>query len=313
MNRETREITSIGDWLTWREHDITASRIAALFDVHPYLTRDDLVAIMRGTAGGGAGPIPADSPAMRRGRILEPAVAAAIAEEKPEWTLAKATTYHRLPEHRLGCTPDYWASRRAVGTTQYADDGLIQIKTCSPQQWEKWRGRAPLAYVLQTLTEIIVTGRAWGVLAVMVCNPSYPVHYFDIPRHEAAEARILDAVASWWKAWDEGEIPHAAPSVELAAELDDGSYRDLSGDNELPPLLAERAELVAHRGSAEKRIKELDYTIKNRLGPASSAWLPGWQITFFTQHRRETIIPAKDIRVLRVKAIDDDDAEESAA
>lgn len=305
--REAREITSLGEWLTWREHDITASRIAALFDQHPYLTRDDLAGIMRGTAGGGAGPIPADSPAMRRGRILEPAVAAAIAEERPEWTLTKATTYHRLPEHRLGCTPDYWCESTALGS------GLIQVKTCSPQQWEKWRGRAPLAYVLQTLTEIIVTGRAWGVLAVMVCNPSYPVHYFDIPRHEAAERRILDAVRQWWDAWDRGEIPNAAPSAELAADLDDGSYRDLSSNNELPPLLTERAELVAQRRQGEKRLEAIDYILKNTLGPASSGWLPGWQLTFKSYTRREMVIPEKVIRVLRVKAIEEDVTEESAA
>jgi predicted phage-related endonuclease len=303
--REVREITNLGDWLAWREKDITASRIAALFDQHPYLSRDQLAEIMRGTAGGGAGPIPADSPAMRRGRILEPAVAAAIAEEKPEWTLTKATTYHRLPEHRLGCTPDYWLSTTAIARA------LIQIKTCSVAQWEKWHGHPPLAYYLQTLTEALVCGCDEAWLCVMVVNPSYPVHYFSVPRHEAAEARILDAVAAWWRAWDAGEIPHAAPSAEIAAELDDGSYRDLSGDNELPPLLTERAELKAGTSAAEKRIKELDYTIKNRMGAASTAWLPGWQISFATQHRRETLIPAKDIRVLRVKATED--TEESAA
>ena len=305
--REVREITSLGEWLTWRERDITASRIAALFDQHPYLTRDDLAGIMRGTSGSGAGAIPADSPAMRRGRILEPAVAAAIAEDHPEWIVTKATTYHRLPEHRLGCTPDYWLD--LLGK----DDGLAQIKTVSPQQWEKWRGRPPLAYTLQTLTELLVTGREWGVLAVMVCNPSYPVHYFDIPRHEAAERRILDAVRSWWVDWDAGLIPHAAPSAELAADLDDGSYRDLSADNELPPLLVERAELVTSRGTAEKRLKEIDYAVKNRMGPASTAWLPGWSITFKAQERREYTVPAATVRVLRVKAIEEGDAEESAA
>src|SRR4030095_2499130 len=146
--REVREITSLGDWLTWREKDITASRIAALFDLHPYLAGDQLPDIMRATAGGGAGFIPPDSPAMRRGRILEPAVAAAIAEEKPEWALTKATTYHRLPEHRLGCTPDYWCESTALGS------GLIQIKTCSVQAWEKWGGRGPAGDVLTTATEL---------------------------------------------------------------------------------------------------------------------------------------------------------------
>jgi predicted phage-related endonuclease len=307
MTREVREITSIGDWLSWREKDLTASRIASLWELHPYLTREQLADIMRGTAGGGAGAIPADSPAMRRGRILEPAVAAAITEERPDWTLTKATTYHRLPEHRLGCTPDYWCESTALGS------GLIQIKTCSVAQWEKWHGHPPLAYTLQTSTELLVTGRAWGCLAIMVVSPSYPVHYFDVPRHEAAEGRILDAVAQWWKAWDAGEIPHAVPSAELAADLDDGSYRDLSANNELPPLLAERAELTAQRRQAEKRLEVIDYVIKNTLGPASSGWLPGWQISFKSYTRREMVIPEKVIRVLRVKATEEGDTEESAA
>jgi predicted phage-related endonuclease len=297
LKREVREITSVGAWLDWRRQDVTASRIAALWDLHPYISRQNLVDIMRGSTNAGTGSVP-DSPAMRRGRILEPAVAAAVEEDKPEWKpLVKATTYHRLPDIRLGASPDYF-----VG-----DDGLIQVKTCSVAQWEKWHGHPPLAYTLQTSTELLVTGRAWGCLAIMVCSPSYPVHYFDVPRHGPAERRILDAVAQWWKAWDAGEIPHAAPSAELAADLDDGSYRDLSGDNELPPLLAERAELKATTSTVEKRLKEIDYAVKNRMGPASSGWLPGWQISFATQHRREVLVPAKDIRVLRVKATSEDE------
>jgi predicted phage-related endonuclease len=290
--REVREIASTGEWLAWRQRDITASRIGALFDAHPYMTRDDLARILKGTVRGDATDIPGDSPAMRRGRILEPAVAAAVTEEHPEWQLAKATTYHRLPDHRLGATPDFWANA----------DGLIQCKTVSPHQWELWHARPPLAYTLQTLCELIVTGRAWGVLAVMVVSPSFPVHYFDVPRHPAAEKRILDAVSAWWHAFDAGEIAAPVSSAELAADLDDGSYRDLSTDNELPALLVERAHLKAAVGSSEKRLKEIDYQVKNRMGPAKTGWLPGWEISFGSYTRRETIIPATTIRTLRIKA-----------
>jgi predicted phage-related endonuclease len=300
--RETREIASTGEWLAWREKDVTASRLPCLFDAHPYMSRADLAAIMRGFTGSGSPAIPADSPAMRAGRILEPAVAAAAAEDHPEWTIVKATTYHRLPECRLGCTPDYWIN----------DDGLVQIKTVSPQVWEKWHGKPPLAYTLQTLTELLVTGRAWGVLAVMIRNPSYPVYYWDIPRHEAAERRILDAVAQWWHAWETGAIPEAVPSDALAAELDDGSYRDFSDDNELPLLLEERHALKATTSIAEKRLKEIDYIVKNRMGPASTAWLPGWQLSFKAQERKEFTVPAATIRVLRVKATADQEDDHAA-
>lgn len=291
MRREVRDITSRGEWLTWRTGDITASRIAALFDCHPFLTREGLAATLRDET-----PNPPNS-AMRRGRILEPAVAAAIEEEEPNWRLTKATTYHRLTDHRLGATPDYWLD----------DDGLVQVKTVSPQEWEKWQGHPPLAYTLQTLTEMLVTGKTRGVLAVLVCSSSYPLHLFDVPRHKDAEAKIIAAVAGWWAAWERGEIA-AAASSEIASDLDDGSHRDLSSDNLLPVLLPERERLKAEVATAERRLKEIDYELKNRIGAARTAWLPGWSLSYATQHRSEFTVPAKDIRTLRVKALEKNDA-----
>src|SRR5262245_23772672 len=108
MEREAREITSTGEWLDWRRADVTASRIGALFDCHPYLSRQQLVEIMSGITRAGTGT-PPDNASMRRGRRFEPAVAAAAAEDHPEWEISKATTYHRLVDERLGATPDYWA------------------------------------------------------------------------------------------------------------------------------------------------------------------------------------------------------------
>lgn len=289
MNREVREIASRAEWLTWRQSDMTASRVPALFGEHKFLTLDGIAAELRGGSAHG------DNPAMRAGRILEPAVAAAIAEEKPEWRITKATAYYRLPDHRLGATPDYFLD----------DDGLIQVKTVSPQEWENWRGRAPLGYILQTLTELLVTGMERGILAVMVRSPSFPLHLFDVPRHAAAERRILEAVAQFWRDYDRG-LPHTADTSEDLAEwLDDGSYRDLSASNELPELLDERERLKAEASVAEKRLKEIDYTIKNCIGPARTAWLPGWSLSFATQHRKESVIPASDFRVLRVKRTED--------
>ena len=114
--REVREIVSIGEWLTWRQSLITASAIGALFSIHPHVSLDDLIAEKLGQRRGEG-----DNASMRAGRILEPAVIAAVNEERPEWHVVKATTFHLLPELRLGCTPD------AFG----ADDLLVQCKTCS--------------------------------------------------------------------------------------------------------------------------------------------------------------------------------------
>jgi predicted phage-related endonuclease len=304
LRREVREINSTAEWLSWRENVMTASRVPALFKLedgtsaHPYMTRDALAAEMRGRSRG-------SNAAMRRGRILEPAVAAAVAEERPDWLVRKANTFHLLPDHRLGATPDYFAQEA------FAEVGEgflnIQCKTVNEDEWNKWRGKPPLGYLLQTACENLVTDASAGVLAIMVTSRSFPLFLFDVPRHEAAEQRILDAVVGWWCAWDSGEIAAPAPLEDIAEALDDGSYRDLSADNMMPGLLAERAELKAAVSASERRLKDIDYDIKNRIGAAHTAYVPGWSITFATQKRKETTIPASAIRVLRVKAI----AEES--
>ena len=289
MEREVREIPDRHTWLGWRMADLTASRIPALFGEHKFLTVEGIEAEMRGASAHG------DNPAMRAGRILEPAVAAAISEEKPDWQLTKATTYHRLPEHRLGCTPDYF----------WGDDGLIQVKTVSPQEWDRWQCHAPLGYTLQTLTELLVTGRTRGVLAVMVRSPSYPLHLFDVPRHGAAERRILGAVANFWRDYDSGKRPLAEPADELAEWLDDGSHRDLSANNHLPELLEERERLKAEASGAEARLKEIDYQLKNCIGEARTAWLPGWLISLPTIHKKAYSVAATDYRQLTVSRTDD--------
>jgi hypothetical protein len=142
----------------------------------------------------------------------------------------------------------------------------------------------------------------------MVCSPSYPVHIAMVPRHPAAEARIVDAVAEFWKRWDAGEHPQPQTAAGLAEMVSDGSHRDFSGDNEIVSLLAERAELVPVRRDAEKRLDEIDGAIKERLGPASTAWCPGWSLTFKPQTRKETTLPERTFRVLRVRATEEQEA-----
>ena len=277
---------------------ITASRIAALWDLNPYLSREQLADIMRGTTTDGTGSIP-DSPAMRRGRILEPAVAAALEEERPEWKpLVKATTYHRLPDLRLGASPDYF-----VG-----DDG--SFKTVSAQHLRLARQTSD-CHTLQTHRD--AQPGSSGLPRMPRRQPVLPLYFYDAPPRRSGAAHI-DAVAAWWRAWDRGDVAGPAASAELEAELDDGSYVDLSGDNELSSLLPERAELRATTSAAERRLKDIDATIKSRLGAASTAWLPGWAISFKAQQRKEFVVPAATIRVLRVKASDEDSVtDESAA
>ena len=96
MTIERREITTREEWLQWRKQDITASSIGALFNCHPYTTALKLYTEKRGTEF-----VVEDNKAMRRGRWMEPAVAKAVEETRPEWQLFPAKEYLRDPELRL--------------------------------------------------------------------------------------------------------------------------------------------------------------------------------------------------------------------
>jgi hypothetical protein len=148
----------------------------------------------------------------------------------------------------------------------------------------------------------------WGYIATMVTSQSLPVYYTSVQRHPAAEERVLRAAALWWADFEAGRLAAPADAAGLAEMLDDGSTIDLSRDNQMPALLEEREMLKFSVSAEEKRLGEIDYAIKNRIGKARTGWLPGWIINYATSHRKETVIPARDIRTLRVKRTNEEEA-----
>ena len=299
---ERAPVTSRAEWLERRRHDVTASEVAALFDCHPFRTH--LQVYLSKTRDENQG----DNPAMRRGRIMEPAVAAAVAEEHPEWAglMRKAGEYWRLPGLRLGSTPDYY-----IGEPGTQGFGLLEAKSVSPEQFEKWGEGPPLAYTLQVAAQMMTCRAAWGVIAIIVMNRGLDLHTFPVPRVAAAEVKIAEAVRRFWARIDTGEqpppvMPWDRSTLARLYPRDNGTTLDLSSDNELPGLLAERSALMVTR----RRLDEINDTIRVKMGEAAKARLPGWSISYATQHRKAYSVPEADIRVLRVvSAKDDDDGE----
>lgn len=276
-------------WLANRKQDVTASEIAALFGSHPYRTAYQVFADKTG-----AGVDIGDNAAMRRGRILEPAVAEAWFEERGE-RLLKCHAYLRSPEHRIGATPDY---ARLCGEP-------VEMKTVAPEKWDEWKEAPPIAYQLQALVQAMLMDapRAW--IAVMVDNRAKDFRVFEVPRHPAAEAKIIANVAAFWRAVAAGEPPapdYARDGAAIAAMFprDNGEVLDLSADNRLPEMLARRAELKAQISAAEAEAEAIDAELKDKIGAASEATLPGWKITFKAQTRPERVVAASTFRVLRV-------------
>lgn len=285
-------------WLALRKQDVTASVVGALFGAHQYETAYGLFAEKSGLE------VPEfDTSVLRRGRLLEGAVAIAVEEDFPQWRVKKATEYFRDPAARIGATPDFFVDGDPRGL------GIIQAKTVAPAAYKKhWaEDKPPFWITLQAATEMMLTGAPWGAVAALIVDPyRLECKVFEIPKHPGAEARIREAVSQFWDDVAEGREPKPdfARDAELIASLWPAATPtktiDLTGDNLLPVLLAERADLKARAKADDARIKEIEAEIKFKMGDAEIATIDGFHISFKNQHRKSYTVAATDFRVLRV-------------
>jgi putative phage-type endonuclease len=293
MQTETYPVTDRASWLALRKRDVTASEIAAIFGAHPYKTALQVYAEKTGASNG-----PGDNPAMRRGRILEPAIAEAWFEETGE-RLTKATHYVRAPAERIGATPDYF---RPNGEP-------VECKSVAPEKWAEWNDGPPFAYQLQALMQAMLTGAPRAHIAVMVDNRAKDFYVFQAERHAEAERKIIDGVAQFWRDVEAGNMPvpdygRDGPAIASLFPRETGAeLLDLTGDNRLPVMLARRAELAATIKAAEAEKDTIDAEIEMKIGDAPGALIAGgWKASFKAQTRKETLIPASTFRVLRITA-----------
>lgn len=293
-------------WLKLRQRDVTASVAGALLGVHEHTTAYEQWALK-------SGRIPPDieeNDAMLRGRLLEPVAAQLLAMKRPEWRQTVPGAYYRDPDVRLGATPDLFVDCPERGR------GIVQIKTTADMIFrQKWRDETtreivlPLWIAVQTMTEMHLTGRSWGAVALMVVGMGLDLHVIDVPMHSGVMLKTIGATRDFWRLVESGEEP--APdygrdkaTIERLYAEDDGGEIDLSGDNHIRSLLVDRAEWIERRKSAEKAIEPIDAEIKHRMGNAAVAFVgDGKSITHKTQHRREYVAKASTFRVLRCPTI----------
>src|SRR5579885_1406893 len=169
MTVERIPITSRDEWLAMRRNDVTASDVAAVCGVDPQRTALQVYAEKIGIFAGRP-----DEAIMRRGRWLEPAVIEALADLRPEWETRRARVYLRDDTIRIGASPDVVAidpERDGVGNVQCK----VVARPVFLRDWcHDGNGdgpvAVPLAYQLQTLTEAMLMGATWAVVAALVID-----------------------------------------------------------------------------------------------------------------------------------------------
>lgn len=293
------QITDRAEWLRWRQQDVTASDVAALFgDFHPWRSIRGLYEEKRGDVRDDI-----DHAVLRRGRIYEKVAIDLIREVRPDWLIEKSTSYIRDPDHRIGATPD------CIVVCPERGRGVLQIKTVAPGvAVEKWKEDLPPPYiVLQTATEMMLEDVAWGCVGALIIDPFRvpPPLIVDIPRHKAAEAKIVAAVDAFWKMVEEGHEPPLdyARDGDLVAAMyaveNPDKVLDLQRDNRVAELLDEREGLASALKTASDRKGEIDTELKAKIGEAAVALCPGGRkLTWKTRKAYTANVPAS--RVLRV-------------
>jgi hypothetical protein len=288
-----------------RAGHVTASSVAALVNAHPFKTRLAYWAELRGILLPNAG-----NRLTQRGILFEPVVARAVGIELPEADIRyPLNTYFFDRELRYGCSPD---------AVMQLDGELLnlQLKVVNKRSFEQhWECGPPPYIELQVTAENDLMGVDGSMVAALVLDSyDYQLRLFPVPRNPGREARLRELVAAFWDDVRTGNRPPASPDQDgptVAAMFPLSSSEpvlDLTGDNRLSELLPARAMLKGEISSLEKQVEGMDTEIKLKLAKHERATLPGWKLTWKTQHRKERVQPATTVRPLLVTQLKDEAA-----
>ena len=305
MAIERIEINDRAQWLKLRGQDITASVAGALLGVHEYVSAYGLWALKSGLIS----EDPEESAAMKRGRLLEPVAVAMLQEDNPDWTLQHGGFYFRDPAARLGATPDVIVNDPARGL------GVVQIKSVEGSIFrKKWRDAdthevaPPLWIAVQGIVEAHLVGAKWAAVAPLVVGFGVDLPVIDIPIHAGVIDRLKNEIVAFWQRVAEKRPyePDYGRDGAIIAKLygqDDGATLDLTADNRLPDLLAERERLGVEVAAAQKRQDEIKNEILAKLGTATGALCSGWSVTAKTINRKGYEVKPSSYRQVRVKQL----------
>lgn len=301
-------------WLELRNRDVTASVVGCLFGIHEFETQFSLWARKTGRVTGDD----EESEAMRRGRLLEAVAVQYLRETHPEWKIthnADGGFYFRDPAVRLGATPDVLVECPVRGF------GVIQIKSVEAGVYRrKWivdgAVEPPVWIAMQAALEAHLTGADWALVAPLVIGHGIDLPEIDVPLNTGIITAIEKRVAEFWRMVESGAEPKpdfvrdGSVIAALYARSDPDKIIDLATDNRIGELIEQREAALADRNAVEARIDEIDAEVKAKLGDAEVAILPdGRRITWKNQHRKEYVVEAKTIRVLRYPPRRKDQAE----
>lgn len=215
---------------------------------------------------------------MRRGRLMEPVVAAEYAEEtgRPVFEPDPYALVVHPSIPWLACTQD----RRTEGTeaepSPAPGQAPLELKNLGGITAAQFREEPPTEYQIQVQVQLSCTGEQWGSLAAMIAGQA--IAWKDLPRHDRFLGMAFPRLDAFWLRVLRREPPEAdglpCTTAALKAVYADDDHETVPLDREALDLVEAHERARLERTAAEKREQELENKLRLRMGPATFGALP---------------------------------------
>lgn len=275
--------------LTPAQHDlrrqgIAASDIAAILGISPWATPIDVYCQKTGLVDPGE-----ETPPMRRGRMMEPAIAAFYAEITQREVAMPAVVWPDSIDGTVRHPTIPWALAtpdRVVLDSAGRPERLVEIKSVSWKGASEWGGdpdSVPDIYRVQTEWQMEVCGIGECDLVPWIAGEDEP-RIYPLRRDEGLAALLVKAAAAFWQRVERREAPCVDGSPGWRTYLDRRYPADEERTLSATPVVNGWAEAY-ERASEIKRLAEREMLaaeaeIKLFLGEAATVRGEGWHASW---------------------------------
>jgi len=250
------------EWLQWRHKGIGSSDAAAAVGKSPYTSP---LALWLEKTGRKTAEDLSQKDAVRWGTLLEPLIAQAYADQTGK-KVRRVNAILQHPEH-----PYLLANLDRI----IEGGGILEIKTAGLRSQGFWEEGVPEHYRIQVLHQLLVTGKSWAEVAVLIGGQEFRTYRIEPDGGELSE--LLHAEQAFWQ-YVSSDIPPEADGTESSGKALQWLYPrstatlvDYTDHGAMNALFREIILARAKRKAAEVHEAILEQRMKESLGDAEGA------------------------------------------
>ena len=276
-----------------RSQFIGSSDVAALFDVHPFMSRWELWHTKAGNLPQG------DLSGVERvqwGTRLEDAIAHGLAEQHG-WLVERHDRSMAHPTVKgMQAKPDYQLLEPCT-----RGHGILEVKNVDWLQHKRWdNDEPPLGYMLQLQHQLACTGLKWGRIGYLIGGNESGFNEYDA--RPAIIEQIEKRVTEFWESIKLNKPPpidfeqDAALVAKIYNEVDAGSHADMTDDERLLDLCRRYQDWSDEAKAAETTAKALKAEILSIVQETESVTCGSYRLKSWTVEKSpDKIITQEDV------------------